>query len=412
MSKKLSIATLICFGLGIIGGLVVPTFCQSIEFIGTIYVNLLKMMIIPVLFCSIATSMMKTTGRFATRITAQGIGTFIGMFLTSFLISSGLISLIQPGKNFSFTEVQWEGELASTSLSDFFLSIFPDNIFAAMTTNSILPVIIFAFIFGIACERIQNYNQHGIAIGVIAPIVNDKKYILTDVFTALTNAFNKMLEYVMYVTPIGVFALMGSTVANYGNAIIGLSAKYILTAWGLCGVIAILVMMVPVWVYVHINPLEYLKKVYSIWIMTLSTCSSAATLPRTIRVCNDEFKVPEKITNIIVPLGCTIHMCGGAVSFSLLALFNMQMFGISMTPLLFLTMILTALLINMGAPGIPGGGIIIGATYLSILGIPLTFIGVYAGIYRLLDMAYTTMNVCGDITANVLINHNLSKKYI
>ena len=114
MSKKLSIATLICFGLGIIGGLVVPTFCQSIEFIGTIYVNLLKMMIIPVLFCSIATSMMKTTGRFATRITAQGIGTFIGMFLTSFLISSGLISLIQPGKNFSFTEVQWEGELAST----------------------------------------------------------------------------------------------------------------------------------------------------------------------------------------------------------------------------------------------------------------------------------------------------------
>ena len=93
MSKKLSIATLICFGLGIIGGLVVPTFCQNIEFIGTIYVNLLKMMIIPVLFCSIATSMMKTTGRFATRITAQGIGTFIGMFLCSFSFQYSMVPI-------------------------------------------------------------------------------------------------------------------------------------------------------------------------------------------------------------------------------------------------------------------------------------------------------------------------------
>ena len=409
MNTKLSIITLICFALGIIAGFIIPNFCQSIEFIGTIYINLLKIMIIPILFCSIASTMMKTSGRFASKITLKGIGTFIVMFVFSFLISSGIVSLLSPGTGFHFSEVKWDESLAHPSLADFFLSIFPDNIFAAMSTNSLLPVIIFAFVFGIACERMEMRSDKSIKIGVIAPI-NDKKYILTDVFVALTNAFYKMLQYIMYVTPLGVFALMGSTIANYGGAIIGASAKYILIAWLCCAVIALLVMMVPVWIYARINPIQYIKKIYSIWIMTLSTCSSAATLPRTIEVCNKNFGISEKITNLVVPLGCTIHMCGGAVSFSLLALFNMQMFNITMTPALFLIMIFTALLINMGAPGIPGGGIIIGATYLSILGIPLNFIGVYAGIYRLLDMAYTTMNVCGDITANILISHSLNKR--
>ena len=102
-------------------------------------------------------------------------------------------------------------------------------------------------------------------------------------------------------------------------------------------------------------------------------------------------------------------MCGGAVSFSLLALFNCQMYDITITPIMFITMLVAAILINMGAPGIPGGGVVIGASYLALIGCPLDFIGVYAGFYRLLDMAYTTMNVSGDITANLLINKNINK---
>ena len=143
--------------------------------------------------------------------------------------------------------------------------------------------------------------------------------------------------------------------------------------------------------------------------MTLTTCSSAATLPYTIKVCNEEFGVPEKVTNIVVPLGCTIHMCGGAVSFALLGIFTSQLFGVPITFGTFMIMIISATLINMAAPGIPNGGIVIGATYLSILGIPLTFIGLYSGIYKLLDMAYTTLNVTGDVTANILINESLRK---
>ena len=114
----------------------------------------------------------------------------------------------------------------------------------------------------------------------------------------------------------------------------------------------------------------------------------------------------DEITGIVVPLGCTVHMCGGAVSFSLLGLFVMQMTGQQVSLGTLLTMLLFALLLNMAAPGIPGGGIVLGATYLGMLGVEnaALFLGMYAGIYRLLDMAYTSLNVAGDVTANLLID--------
>ena len=142
------------------------------------------------------------------------------------------------------------------------------------------------------------------------------------------------------------------------------------------------------------------------YLTALSTCSSAATLPETMRTCREEFGVSERTVGIVAPLGCTIHMCGGAVSFSLLGLFVFQMMGQPVTLGTLALMLLFALILNMGAPGIPGGGIVLGATYLGMLGVEdaALFLGMYAGIYRLLDMAYTSLNVAGDVTANVLID--------
>ena len=376
-------ASLAAFVLAIPAGLFAPELCGSVEFIGTIYVNLLKLMIVPVLFTGIVSAL--AGSRRAAGITLKTIVLFIAMFAATFILCSVLWLIVRPGSGAAFTEIPWDGEIKAITLSGFFVSLFPSNIITAMSENSMLPVILFAFALGLAIRSCGLEKLAG-------------------VFADLSTAFNKMLSYVMYLTPLGVFSLLGCTVANYGGKILGTAALYIGCAYLGCILTAFFVMMLPVWIRCGITPLVYLKRVYKIWLITLTTCSSAATLPNTVRVCNEEFGVPEHITNLVVPLGCTIHMCGGAVSFSLLALFNMQMFGIMPSFGTCLMMFVTALMLNMGAPGIPGGGIVIGATYLSILGVPLTFIGFYAGIYRVLDMAYTTMNVCGDITANVLIS--------
>jgi Na+/H+-dicarboxylate symporter len=129
-----------------------------------------------------------------------------------------------------------------------------------------------------------------------------------------------------------------------------------------------------------------------------------------MKVCEEEFGVDKNIVDVVSPLGCTIHMCGGAVSFALLGLFCSRMYGIEVNLITFIMMMISSLLINMSAPGIPNGGVVIGATYLQLLEIPLDFIGFYSGMYKILDMLYTTLNVTGNITANVIISESLKEK--
>ena len=389
MEKRLGLTTLAAFILSILCGIFIPQFASDVEFAGTIYLNLLKMIIIPVLFFSITNALVNQNKKVG-KLTIKTIILFIVMFIVSFVLCSVLWHLIKPGVGFNFTEVDWNGTIVNISLNEFLISLFPTNIVYAMSENLLLPTIMFSFAFGFALSGIK---PHG-----------------SDILKTLNKVANKMLYYIMFLTPFGVFSLMYNTVAIYGGKIFASALSYVIAAYAGCILITLLVMILPVWIYAKINPLKYIKRVYKIWLITSSTCSSAATLPTTIKVCNEDFNVPSHITDLVVPLGCTIHMCGGAVSFSLLAMFNMQMMGIPMTIKTFLIMLFVALILNMGAPGIPGGGIVIGATYLSILGIPLTFIGFYAGIYRVLDIAYTSMNVTGDISANILLSKHMSKK--
>lgn len=354
--------------------------------------NLLKMIIIPVLFFSITSALANYRSRRLGKITFYTIILFAVMYIISFLLCMLLWVIIKPGVGFSIIEIPWDGSVVHASLDEFLISLFPPNIFQAIAENALLPTIIFSFAFGFGLAKTRPYGSKS--------------------FTNLNIIVNNILRYILYVTPFGVFSLMYGTVAEFGNKIFASALTYIIAAYAGCIVIAIFIMILPVWIYAKINPIEYIKRVYKILIITTSTCSSAATLPATIKVCNEEFGISERITDLVVPLGCTIHMCGGAVAFSLLAMFNMQMMNIPMTLSIFLIMLFVALLLNMGAPGIPGGGIIIGASFLSILGIPLTFIGLYAGIYRVLDMSYTSMNVLGDITANILINHGENRKQL
>ena len=383
MGKRLYWAALAALVLGLVLGLLFPALFPPIAFLGSIYVNLLKLIVIPLLMAEVMVSVYDTAQSLARRL-VKTVLLFVAMFVVSFLVTALFVGIVAPGRGVSIEGVAWSGTPAATSVGDFFLSIVPSNIFAAMASGSILPCILFSFAAGIAAAKVRAERTMAV-VGELRRI------------------FTRILGYIMYLTPVGVFALIGSAAAENGAALIGLCAKYILVAYLGCLLVTLLVLILPVWLYAGIPPWTYLRRVSRIWLITLSTCSSAATLPNTIRVCNEDFGVPARITGLVVPLGCTIHMCGGAVSFCLLGLFSMQMAGLPVSAGMFLYMLLVATLMNMAAPGIPGGGIVLGATYLSILGAPMGFIGMYSGIYRLLDMAYTSVNVTGDITANILI---------
>ena len=385
MKKTFSILTLIGLILGVIVGIYFKEFALTIEIIGTWYIKILKFFITPVLFTSIAYTIYETSKK-KSNLISKTLLTFVLMYTTSFIITSILVYFINPSSGFVFDEVVWNGQTTNFELKTIISSLLPKNLSDIFVNPKVFFVIVVAYI-----------------LGKIGSLINGADKVF-DKVKDLKELVNKLLSYFMYTTPIATLSLISVTVAKYGYILLETGFKYIAVAW-FCGIIVlILVMILPVYLIKKVNPFEYIRKTYKIWIMALSTCSSAATLPYSVKVCNEEFGIDSEVTDVVVPLGCTIHMCGGAVSFALLGMFSAKLYGIELSLGLYLMMLISSLLINMAAPGIPGGGIVIGATYLELLGIPLGFIGFYSGIYKLLDMNYTTLNVTGDISANIILN--------
>lgn len=382
--KILSALNLGGFLLGALLGLMAPELFEKIDFIGTVYVNLLKLMVVPILMCTVFHAVSRSTGQ-TSRLLGKIVGLFVLMFALSFLLTAGWVMLLQPGQQGISLSQGWNGQGAALSLREFFIQLFPSNIFKAMGEGSLMPCILFAAALSFGAGKTGSEKL----IAVIKEAENTLHYVLRGI---------------MYLTPLGVFSLMGSASAGFGGEVLSASLTYILCAWGGCLLVVFVIMIFPLWLFCKITPLQYLRRMGRVYLTALSTCSSAATLPETLRTCKEEFHVPEQLTGLSVPLGCTIHMCGGAVSFCLLGLFAFQAAGQPVSLGTFLYMLLVAEIMNMAAPGIPGGGIVLGAGFLSIIGAPLSIMGMYSGIYRVLDMAYTSLNVAGDVTANVLLD--------
>lgn len=391
--KKKVYNILLVFGLvlAIIFGIYLPNIMEKLAFLGDIYLNLLKFMIAPIIFSSIICSIYHSS-KIKNHFIIKTIFLFITMFIASFFLTSIVILISNIGHNYSYEFSSWTGEVVGLELSSIITNLFPSNLVTIFQNNSLFSIIFLAILCGYAAIKVENGDK------------------VIDFFDGLKNIFYKILEYIMYLTPLGVFSLLGNAIVKYGTTLFSLGAKYIGAAYFCSFLVLIFIMILPAYFIGNVNPFSYIKKVLKVWMISLTTCSSVATLPTTIKTCEEDFNIPSNITNITVPLGCTIHMCGGAVSFALLGIFCCQLFNIDITFSKYLLMLFSATVINMAAPGIPGGGIIIGASYLTILGVPLSFIGFYSSIYKILDMAYTTLNVTGDITANIIIHKITSLK--
>ena len=384
--RIVSWATLLCFAAGAALGLIRPDWAERIAFTGNAYIAALKYLALPALILSVFHAALKG-GRSAAGILIRTLALFVLMFTASFLLCAIPSALLAPGTGFSLIErTAWTGERATVSLGGILKNLFSPG--SVTGVNSLyFPSILAAFAAGLLCAAF-------------------KSDALEKAAAAAERFFFKLLSWVMVLTPLGVFSLMAKSTGSFGLEVLKSSGTYIAWAYGGCLLTLGLVMILPLRCLCGVTPGQYFRRMGRLFLTALSTCSSAATLPETMRTCREEFGSSERTVGIVAPLGCTVHMCGGAVSFCLLGLFTLQMTGQSASLGTVLTMLLFSLLLNMATPGIPGGGVVLGATYLGMLGVAHVdlFLGMYAGIYRILDMAYTSMNVAGDVTANLLID--------
>jgi proton glutamate symport protein len=189
MKKIFNLFILISLILGILGGIFLPEIMKHLSFLGTIYINLLKFIIVPVIFTSIIVTAFASRKE-QSHILIKSVLIFTIMFIITFLLTSLIVWLINPAKGVTFDIVDWNGEIANLSFSEIITNLFPSNIVTMISGNSIFACIILAFAMGIAASKVENGSK------------------LIELMETLKNIFNKLLEWIMYLTPIGVFSLV------------------------------------------------------------------------------------------------------------------------------------------------------------------------------------------------------------
>ncbi len=387
--ENLFIRIAIGFGAGIILGFLAPQFSIDAKIVGDIYLRLIKFMVIPVLMCAMMTGIINSAGKVSLkRLAVKTVCLYVIMFLASFAVSLGVAMLIRPGRGIVFeNQPVYDGEgPASVTLSSVLQKLFPHSLNDVFSSNNILATILLS-----------------VVLSVIIIALGEKGKRASRFINRLSDIVFKVLGIVMETSPVGVMFLMAFSIAEYGSGLFMAIGKYILCCWLACIAVFILIFLLPVVAFTETDAGVFLRACGKVALMTMSTTSSAATLPTTLKVSIEDLGAPPAISNFTLPLGCTINMCGGACSFCCLALFVSDFYSLDLPFSRIAAMAVVATLINMAAPGIPGGGIVLMTSFLTIFGLPVDLIGPVAAFYRLLDMAFTTINVEGDVAANLLI---------
>ena len=394
--RRLSLPAWIFIGMvaGILAGLAflkAPDFTTEwIKPIGTIYINLLKFLVVPVVVCSITAGVISLQD--LRRVGSVGVKTFIYyMFTTAVAVVIGLVVVnlfkgsFQPLSSADLSGLEYTAAEAP-SVMDVIVGIFPDNLFGPMVSADMLPVIVIAILFG---AGILAAGDRGKKIGALVEDMNE--------------IVMKIMMMVIKITPIGVFCLMTNVVAVNGPEIVGTLALVIGIAYLSYLIHVVVVYGLSVRFLSGMNPLKFAKGIYPAFICAFTTTSSNATLPLNIECCNKMGAEPE-ISSFVLPLGATINMDGTAIYQAVATVFIAACYGMDLTIGDMAMVVLTATLASVGTAGVSGAGMIMLAMVLTSIGIPVEGIAIIAGVDKIFDMGRTALNITGDATCALWIS--------
>ncbi len=396
--KKLSLPAWIFIGMlaGIAAGLAFAFAGQGdftttwIKPVGTIYVNLLKFLVVPVVLLSIADGVISLND--LKRVGSVGLKTFIYyMCTTAIAVVIGLVLVnlfkgaFTPLPSADLGTLEYEAKEAP-HIMQVIVNIFPDNFFKPMVNADMLPVIVIAIFLG---------------AGVLAS--GEKGAKVGELINCCFEVVMKIMMMIISFTPIGVFCLMTNVVAVNGPQIIGKLALIIGVAYIGYIIHVVVVYGLSVRFLAKMSVVKFFKGIFPAMITAFTTTSSAATLPVNIECCNALGAEPE-ISSFVLPLGSTINMDGTAIYQAVCAVFIACCYGIDLTIGDMAMIVVTATLASIGTAGTPGAGMIMLAMVLTQVGLPVEGIAIIAGVDKLFDMGRTTLNITGDATCALFIS--------
>lgn len=408
---------------GIIAGLIVKnldlpqetldTIVSWVEPIGRIFMNLIFMMVIPLILSALILGIsdigdMKKLGRMGGKLVVY---TVVVSFI-AVLIGVTMVNLFNPGdrisdetKTYLIEEFSSEASTAQINASqadeshvgDILANIIPKNPLEQMarafdptnTGGGLLSVMFFALIFGIA----------------MAAVGTEKTATLRSFLEGLYEVVIKVIGYAMSLAPYGVAALLFNMVVNVGADFLISLLWYVLIVLGALAIHQFVVYSIILKYFANRNPIQFFKDMSEVTLTAFSTSSSNATLPTAIRVSIEKLKIPKPIAHFVLTIGSTGNQNGTALFEGITVLFLAQCFNVDLSVGSQITVVLLCVLAGVGTAGVPGGSLPVIVTILVSIGVPGESIALIYGVDRILDMARTTLNVNGDITAAAYIQH-------
>lgn len=384
---------------------------------GTIFVNLLKLIAVPLVMASLVTGVASLADLTKlSRIGGRTITIYLMTTVVAIFIGLVLVNSLQPGLSIpddvtTNLQATYEEEIQQRTGNvqvvkergplQPLVDIVPQNIISASGNNrNMLQVVFFALLVGIGLILVRN----------------ERTDVVLQFFQGLNDVIIKLVDVIMLIAPIGVFALIAGTITSIAGDNL-LSVLQLLRSLGFYALVVCLGLMMHVAIVygslIHfISPLS-LKKFFQgiapAQLLAFSTSSSAATLPVTMECVEENLNVKKEVASFVLPLGATINLDGTAMYQSIAAVFIAQALGMDLNFTAQLTIVLTALLASIGAAPVPGSGLIMLVIILEAIGVPSGGIALILGVDRILDMLRTTANVTGDATVSVLINASETK---
>ncbi|MCS6814082.1 MAG: dicarboxylate/amino acid:cation symporter, partial [Cyanobacteria bacterium] len=377
--RSVSLSTWILFslGIGILAGAglhefapaaIVPLDHYLLSPLGNGFLRIIQFVVVPTVFCSLILGL--------TRIqNASQVGRYAAKLLSLYAITSaiavaiGLIAalILQPGSGFGGLSAEGVAITSSNqSILDWLVSLIPVNPFEALSTGNLLQVIGSAALIGIACQRIGHRADQ-----------------FLQVITSVYDITETILSMILYLAPVGVFALITSVVAIQGLGLIIRLFLYVAGLFLASLVMAALYMLMLL--VLRAKPIEFLKAFAPAFSLGFGTASSNAVLPIGLRNAQEVYGIREEVASFAIPLGTALKRDGSAILQSFNALFIAQIYHIPITPPLLMVIAISAFFVSFSTPGVPGSAIIMMTTVLSAAGLPLEGVTIVAGIDRLTD---------------------------
>ncbi|MCX7124055.1 MAG: dicarboxylate/amino acid:cation symporter [Gammaproteobacteria bacterium] len=362
-----------------------PDVVKMVAPLGDAFIQLLKMIIIPLTFPLIVTSFANMED--IAHIQMLGLKTFFWFLVTALIAASiglGTGLFFHPGGDFTNFA---QGQLDTVPpFAQIILNMIPGNLINQGASGQIIPIIIFAVIFGVALA-----------------LVGEEARPVRDFFAAFSKVMFKITRWIIRLAPIGIFALISQVTSTYGIHGLLPFASFILTIYFAC-FLQLLVYAILITGMVRVNPVHYFKAIWPCMLTAFTTSSSLGTLPVTVNTLIKRVGVPEQVASFVTPLGATMKMDGcGAIYPAIVAVFTAGLFHIHLGLEQYFIIIVTCAIATIGTAGVPGTASVMAMVVLSSIGLPFAGLAMVVGIDKVIDMVRTTVNVTGTATCATIV---------